>query len=64
MKRSQILIKERKEWLEINGHPDADYSEALEDCMSECGKLPDGSCMLAGTEHCDWDCPLSAMDEE
>lgn len=22
-----------------------------------CGKLADGSCTLAGTEECDWECP-------
>lgn len=27
-------------------------------CDSEldCGLMPDGQCLLAGTEHCDWDC--------
>jgi hypothetical protein len=22
-----------------------------------CGLMPDGSCSLAGTEECDWECP-------
>ncbi|WP_132443633.1 hypothetical protein [Sulfitobacter indolifex] len=22
----------------------------------ECGMMPDGQCLLAGTEHCDWGC--------
>ena len=30
-----------------------------DDPASECGLLPDGTCMLAGTEWCDWDCPYS-----
>jgi hypothetical protein len=27
--------------------------------FDECGLTDDGLCMLAGTEHCDWDCPHS-----
>ena len=23
----------------------------------DCGRMPDGTCMLAGTEFCDWECP-------
>lgn len=23
-----------------------------------CGMRPDGTCALAGTEDCDWECPL------
>ena len=25
----------------------------------ECGMMPDGTCMLAGSEHCEWDCTAS-----
>ena len=29
----------------------------------ECGYIPgEGICMLAGTEHCDWDCPFNPTD--
>lgn len=28
-----------------------------DDRMQDCGMMPDGQCMLAGTEWCDWDCP-------
>lgn len=27
--------------------------------IDECGMTQDGYCMLAGTEHCDFDCPFS-----
>jgi len=27
-----------------------------EELEEECGQMPDGTCMLIGTEHCDWDC--------
>ena len=40
---------------------DADYIEIDEhdeiDPIDECGIGQDGICMLAGTEHCDFDCP-------
>lgn len=30
---------------------------AIEDCTcDECGLMADGTCMLAGTEFCDWSC--------
>ena len=37
--------------------------------MDDCGMLPPdlgGGCTLAGSEHCDWDCPRNngTMDEE
>jgi len=27
-----------------------------DDCLDDCGLMPDGQCMLAGTEFCDWEC--------
>lgn len=30
-----------------------------EDLIDHCGMTPDGNCMLAGTEWCDWDCPMN-----
>jgi hypothetical protein len=34
-----------------------DEEEELDDDdLGECGMLPDGTCMLAGTEHCDFEC--------
>lgn len=27
-----------------------------DDCVDDCALMPDGQCMLAGTEFCDWDC--------
>jgi len=38
-----------------------DRDEALDaeppDFEFGCGMMPDGTCMLAGTEDCDWECP-------
>lgn len=36
-----------------------DERQEEDDDLDSCGRLPDGTCMLAGTEHCDWDCPYS-----
>lgn len=33
-----------------------DY-EDYEEPEEECYMTPDGYCMAAGSEHCDWDCP-------
>lgn len=42
------------DWLE-------DEYDELEEAFDECGRLPPelgGGCQLAGTEHCDFDCPF------
>lgn len=36
-----------------------DYCDDEDDGWDDCGLMPDGTCMQAGTEHCDWDCPHS-----
>ena len=39
---------------------DDEYDEE-ERLLDECGRLPEhlgGGCQLAGTEHCDFECPL------
>jgi hypothetical protein len=52
-------IRETREWLEINGSPDATASDALEDLLDECGQDASGYCHYAGTEYCDFECPFS-----
>lgn len=37
---------------------DDDDREDEDDRVDQCGKLANGQCMLAGTEFCDWDCPI------
>lgn len=39
-------------------HP-REWDDQDDDGFDECGMTEDGLCMLAGTEHCDWDCPHS-----
>ena len=43
---------------EDDDHPD-EWEDHDDDGFDECGLTEDGTCMLAGTEHCDWDCPHS-----
>ena len=36
-----------------------DYeTDPIEEAMEECGLTDEGYCTLAGTEHCDFDCPF------
>jgi hypothetical protein len=42
--------------VEMEGDED-DPEQDDDDLLAECGMLPNGLCTLAGTEHCDWDCP-------
>lgn len=44
------------EWTDGLPLEEGDYD--LDDCADEvdCGLMRDGQCLLAGTEHCDWDC--------
>lgn len=61
MRKLEHAIKDRKEHAESN-YDNADEftdDDAIEELMGECGKDRSGSCSLAGTEYCDWDCPFS-----
>lgn len=37
--------------------PDEPEDE-FENAMDDCGQLPDGTCMKAGSEHCGFECPF------
>ena len=36
-----------------------DYDDCYPDDYDDCGMGPDGQCMYAGTEECDWNCGRS-----
>jgi hypothetical protein len=55
----KTAIRETKEYLQLNSDPDADDDDALDSLMEDCGQDASGSCSLAGTEYCDWECPFS-----
>lgn len=38
---------------------DDDLPDEFEEAMQNCGMLADGTCMKAGSEECDWECPFS-----
>ncbi|MDE2096538.1 MAG: hypothetical protein KGL39_04770 [Patescibacteria group bacterium] len=42
----------------LDDSPD-DEDDELAEAEFNCGLMPDGTCSLAGTEWCDWDCPFS-----
>ena len=43
---------------EIDGYSDGDDSDGEDDDpFDECGLMRDGQCSMAGTEHCDFECP-------
>lgn len=61
-------VREMKEFLNLNrsrdlcdDEDDGSFSDddAIEELMDECGRDASGSCSLAGTEYCDWECPFS-----
>ena len=58
--RNLHVIQEQKQHMDLN-YDDGPFDEedALEELAQECGMQRDGSCSLAGTEYCDWDCPFS-----
>ena len=54
----RAFLRDNTDWHEdLGGPPDDD--DALEDLMNDCGRVPGGGCMLAGSEQCDWECPFS-----
>ena len=42
---------------EFDDVPFDEYDE-FEDAMADCGMMPDGLCMKAGSEECDFECPV------
>lgn len=42
-----------------------DYDDEWNDCdlMDECGLGHDGQCSMAGTEHCDFVCPMRNSED-
>lgn len=34
-----------------------DGPDEIEQALQECGQTGEGGCLMAGTEHCDFDCP-------
>jgi hypothetical protein len=53
------------EWPDL-GHwydDDDDYErDEYEDALQECGQVREGGCLMAGTEHCDFECPFRDVD--
>ena len=60
----KTALAETKDYLELNRQRDDGErftdEDALEELMDECGQDSSGSCSLAGTEYCDWECPFSS----
>lgn len=56
-------IRGTKEFLNLNHeHDDGDDftdGDALDYLEGDCGKQRDGTCLYAGSEQCDWECPFS-----
>ena len=50
---SDRTAPEVPEWAYDDLPDDADDIDGAE---VDCGLMPDGQCLLAGTEWCDWDC--------
>lgn len=36
-----------------------DFEDEEEDAYVDCALMPNGQCLKAGSEECDWDCPYS-----
>lgn len=51
---------------DYDDHREDDFEELdeLEEALAECGLSPAmGGCQLAGTEHCDFECPFRDDEE-
>lgn len=46
---------------EDDWYPDDDLPDDEDDLYDECGMRPDGQCSMAGSEWCDWSCPVQRM---
>lgn len=41
---------------------DDDDRDELEDALKDCGQVPGGGCVNAGTEYCGFECPYHDID--
>lgn len=57
-------IRQTRDWLRINGQPDATDEDATLELAQACGRMPGGSCSNAGSEYCDFECPFRDEDDE
>jgi len=61
----QLVAEPRTDFLPIEYFDDDCDLGDDDDWMDECGYVPgSGVCTLAGTEHCDWECPYNPCDPE
>lgn len=44
---------------QIDSYDYGDECDDVDDGLDECAMTSDGYCMLAGTEHCEWECPIA-----
>ena len=51
-------IREELAWMRDNEGHDVTEQDALDHLLQECGQTDDGDCLLAGSEHCDFECPF------
>jgi hypothetical protein len=50
-----------QDWEDFYDDWDGEFRDELDELEADiqnCGMLPDGTCMLAGSEECDWECPF------
>lgn len=52
------MIAGPEQWDEYD--PDADAFDD-DDILDDCAMMPDGQCLLAGSEWCDWECPRGGL---
>lgn len=52
------------EWDDDNCGDCGECEYCWEEQLQECGLTPDGSCNLAGTEHCDFECRIRDLDDD
>lgn len=63
--RLHRAIEERREYASLNYDFDDEDDvftdeDAIDELMGECGQDRNGSCSMAWTEYCDWECPFSS----
>jgi len=51
-------MSEQRGWFDDDYDSDDFDRDEDDDLMDECGLMDGGQCMMAGTEHCDFSCPM------
>lgn len=54
--------QDNRPWYADDDFEEADLADTIAADLSACGIMRDGYCSFAGSEYCDWQCPIARRE--